>query len=578
MMLNVKVASRPLVIGVCVVLGLLAAPAAAQVPPSQVPGQTPQDIDPARRTPAVQPALIDPATMAVASECPFAGKGEVTLTRIDVAGATLVSREAIDAAVADLLGRAADASVLCTARDRIAALYAQNGEALAAVDIPQQNITDGVLSLRVTEGRVTSVVLENAQALGPSAALARATLGRLDNGGVTRWADVERAFLLTREIPGADIGFALRRTADGTPDGLEVVATAAPRRSLDIGIGAQNLGSEELGREGVSLRVDANSFTPFGERTSLVLFSSLGGEQKVAQLLEEVRLGASGWIVLGDVAYGRSRPGGGLEALELEGRSRVARLGVRYPVIKSRALSLDTGARIEVIDQTNGLGFLRSLGLGLIPLLDEKLRVLAVETNARWQRPGAGLAATGSLEIRKGLGIWNASNAGDSLLSRGEGRPDFVSARLGLGARWSAAPASRSSPFLAVNGAAQWSDSPLPAYEEFQVGNYTVGRGFDPGAASGDSAVAAQLEAGWEFRGAVANTSVFAFMDTARLWNRDDFSYDATLRSIGIGARASTRYGQVGLSWAVPQTDALPGSGRPDARVLLTYNHNFSIR
>lgn len=589
MKLKANTAVRPLARGVAACLGLaLAAPSFAQVAPvptpqavdprQGTPGQTSQDLDPAQRTPAVPSALIDPATLTIAATCPFTGKGEITLKRIDVTGATLVDRAALDRAVADLIGHPADASVLCTARDRIAGVYASRGEALAAVDIPPQTMTDGALTLQVTEGRVRSVALENADAMGPSAALARAYLDALDTGDATRWADVERAFLLAREIPGADLRFALRRSADGSADGLEVVATAAPRRTFDIGVGAQNLGSDELGRNSASVRVDANGFTPYGDRTSLVLFSSFGGEQKVAQLLEEVRLGASGLTLLGDIAYGRSRPGGGLAALELDGHSRVARLGLRYPVIKTRALALDTSVRLEAIDQTNDLGFLRSIGFGAIPLFDEKLRVLSFETNARWQRPERGVVATTALEVRKGLGLLGASDAGDDLLSRAQARPDFVSAKLGLGARWAIRPMARSTPYLGFNGAAQWSNAPLPAYEEFQVGNYTMGRGFDPGAASGDSAAAAQVEAGWDFRGAAGAASVFAFVDSAHVWNRDVGSYDATLRSIGLGARASTRYGQFGLTWAVPQTGATPGDAKPDARVLFTYNHTFSIR
>lgn len=579
MALMTSAARRPLVRGLAVSLGLaLIAPTFAQDRTLTLPGQTPQELDPARRNPAVPAALIDPATLTVAGACPFAGKGTVTLSRIEVIGATLVAREAIDRAVAGLLGQPTDAAVLCTARDLVAAVYAHEGEALATVDIPEQNMTAGVLTLRVTEGRVSHVSLVNPEALGASAALARAYLTAADNGAATHWSDVERAFLLTREIPGADVRFALRRSADDTANGLEVVATAAPRRKLDVSIGAQNFGSEEVGRESLSLRLDANGFTRFGERTSLVLLSSLGGEQKVAQLLEEVRLGASGWTLLADLAHGRSKPGAGLAALELEGESRVARLGARYPWIKTRALALDSGVRLEAIDQSNAVGFLRGAGLGLIPLFDEKLRVLAVETTARWQRPTTGLAATASIELRKGLNVWSASEAGDPLLSRGQARPDFVAARLGFGTRWSVHPSARTSPFLAFNGGAQWSDAPLPAYEEFQVGNYTIGRGFDPGAAGGDSAAAGQIEAGWEFRGGAGSAQVFAFVDGARLWNRDLGSEDSTLRSHGIGARAVSRYGQFGVTWAAPQTGTVAGGATPDARVLLTFNHTFSIR
>ena len=570
---------RPLACSMSVFLGLaFCLPSAAQEVPQTLPGQTPQDIDPAGRTPAVEPARIDPATLAVVAACPFAGKGELTLARIDVAGATLVPRAEIDTAVADLVGHPADAAVLCTARDRVAAVYAAHGEALAAVDIPEQALAGGVLTLRVTEGRIRNVVIENAEALGPSAALVRAYLGALETGQATRWSDVERAFLLVREIPGADVRFALRRTSDGTADGLEIVAIAQPRRKFDIGVSVQNLGSHEVGPASASLRVDANGFSRFGERSSLVLLSSLGGEQKVVQLIEEMHLGASGLVLLGDIAYGRSQPGGALAALELDGHSLVSRLGVRYPLVRTRAVSLDTGVRIEAINQTNDLGFLRSTGLGMIPLFDENLRVVALEANARWQPPGSGLAASAGLELRKGLGIAGASEAGDPLLSRAQAHPDFMSAKLNLGARWSAHPGATSTPFLSFNGAVQLSDSPLPAYEEFQVGNYTIGRGFDPGAASGDSAVAGQLEAGVDLRGSAGAASVFAFADAAHLWNRDAGATRASLRSFGLGLRSYTRAGQFTLTWAVPQTGTVPGGAKADARVMFTFNHTFSIR
>lgn len=578
---NKQAAARPLAHACALAIaGLIASTSAlAQVNTAQVPGQTREEIDPALRTPPVQPRVIDPSQLTAPSPCPFAGQGDVTLTRIDVTGATLVSRDRIDAAVADLVGKSTDAQVLCTARDRVAAVYAQQGEALARVDLPEQRISDGVLTLRVTEGRIAEVNVENAEALGPSAALARGYLDTLRTDGATRWADVERAFLLAREIPGAEAGFAMRRADDNSADGLQALAAFGPRRRFDLGVSVQNMGSEELGRTGVSLRADANSFTRFGERTSLVLYSSHTGAQRVVQLMEEVRIGSGGWLLHGDYAYGRSRPEGALEPLELDGRSRVARLGLRYPLLKSRAASIDMGMRVEGIDQQNDLGFLRGPDGDAIPLFDERLRVLALEFNGRWQSaslPGFGTAA--GIELRQGLEALGASEAGDPLLSRAEARPDFTSARLNLSARYAFAPQSQVSPYVQLNGLAQWSQDVLPAYEEFQVGNYTVGRGYDPGAASGDRAVAAQAEFGLDITGATRRYSVFAFADAARVWNDDSFGYDAEPWSAGAGARVRWRSGQLSLVWASPQTEPLPGAPTPDARVLLTFNHAFSIR
>ena len=576
-----KAAIRPLAHACALaVAGLIASTQAhAQVDTTQIPGQGREENDPALRTPPVQPRVIDPAQLTEPAPCPFAGKGTVTLSGIEVTGSTLVPRERIDASVADLIGHSADAQILCTARDRVAAVYARQGEALARVELPEQRISDGVLTLRVTEGRIADVRIENAEALGPAAGLAGDYLGKTRTEGATRWPDVERAFLLARDIPGADVRFALRRADDGSDNGLQAIATFGPRRRFDLGVSVQNMGSEELGRTGVSLRADANSFTRFGERTSLVLYSSHTGAQQVVQLMEEVRLGASGWLLHGDYAYGRSQPEGALEPLELDGRSRVARLGLRYPLLKSRAASIDMGMRLEGIDQQNDLGFLRGPDGDAIPLFDERLRVLALTLDGRWQSTAVpGLATMAGIELRQGLDALGASEAGEPLLSRSEARPDFTSARLNLGTRFAFAPQSRVSPYVQLNGLAQWTRDVLPAYEEFQVGNYTVGRGYDPGAASGDRALGVQAEFGFDIAGNARRYGVFAFADAARVWNYDSLGYDAEPWSAGAGARMRWSSGQLSLVWASPQSAPLPGAPTPGDRVLLTFNHAFSIR
>jgi len=577
---RMKAAVRPLAFRrAALACALLAAlPAAAQV--LQVPGQSPEEIDPASRLPAVPARTIEPAALAAPGACPFAGQGTVTLSRIEVTGATLVPPAELDAAVADLIGQTGDTELLCSARDRIAAVYAAHGEALARVDLPEQRISGGVLVLRVTEGRIVDARIGNAEGMGPSAALAQAYLDSLKTAGATRWPDVERAFLLVREIPGAEVAFSMRRADDGSADGLQAAATFAPRRKVDLTLSAQNLGSEALGRNGVSARFDANGFTRFGERTSLVLYSSTSGAQQVAQLIEEVRAGSSGLVLTGDVAYGRTEPEGGLAALGLAGDSLVARVGARFPFVKARDAMLDGAARLEVIEQDNALGFLESLGGPEIPLFEESLRVLALELGGRWRHGAANTLGThADVELRQGLEALGASEAGDPLLSRSDAQMDFTSVRLGAGgyAQWPVAQTLV--PYLMLNASAQWTDDSLPAYEEFQIGNYTVGRGFDPGAASGDRAIAAQLELGVNASlDGVAQLGLFGFADGARLWAEDPFGYDAEPWSAGLGVRLRGRTGEFSMTWAAPQSAPFPGAPEPGNSLLLTFSNAFSIR
>jgi hemolysin activation/secretion protein len=128
------------------------------------------------------------------------------------------------------------------------------------------------------------------------------------------------------------------------------------------------------------------------------------------------------------------------------------------------------------------------------------------------------------------------------LLSRAEGDPTaFV-------ARASAYGEFRPSPQLTFSVAprAQYAPNPLLPFEEFSTGNYTVGRGYDPGALTGDSGIGVQAEVrvgslvprrvdGWAFQ-------PFAFFDAARVWNEDKLSLyprdPQSLYSAGGGLRA----------------------------------------
>ena len=88
-------------------------------------------------------------------------------------------------------------------------------------------------------------------------------------------------------------------------------------------------------------------------------------------------------------------------------------------------------------------------------------------------------------------------------------------------------------PWLEVNPQLQWTDQSLLAYEQYQIGNFTVGRGYDPGAASGDRAYAAQVQAGWPIGfhawGERSVAEPYVFYDAAHLENL--YGYHTTVES-----------------------------------------------
>ena len=125
---------------------------------------------------------------------------------------------------------------------------------------------------------------------------------------------------------------------------------------------------------------------------------------------------------------------------------------------------------------------------------------------------------------------------------------------------------------------AQYSGDPLFAFEEFSGGNYTVGRGYDPGTILGDSGIGFQAEL--RYGSAYPRTrndwalQPFVFYDHGWTWNNDALLLIGRqeLNSVGGGLRAA--YGdrfRLEALVAVPLQRAGFQLERGDPRFLISF-------
>jgi hemolysin activation/secretion protein len=130
---------------------------------------------------------------------------------------------------------------------------------------------------------------------------------------------------------------------------------------------------------------------------------------------------------------------------------------------------------------------------------------------------------------------------------------------------------------LALGARGQYAWKPLLSFEEFSAGNYTVGRGYDPGALLGDMGFGTQAEIRYGSRIPLsANKPAvegYAFWDHAIVRNRDRLlpviGRDH-LNSVGAGARINWDRFILDAGVAVPLTHVGPFNSRPDPRVLIS--------
>lgn len=556
-----------------------ASPAIAQVGPGALPSREQVEIPRTQEAPPPASARVRDESARTAA-CPFADSPiEVTLDRIRF---VRPDGNALPAELADVLRGTAPApgthrlAYLCELRDSAASALRTHGY-VAGVTIPPQEITGGEAVLTVIPARLTDVRIEGAP--GPYARAVESRIALLKSLEALNTREVERILLGANDMPGLRVTMNLR--AAGTGPG-EVIGILSVRYTPFTVIGNfQNTGSRTLGRESGTVRFEYYGLTGHSDRTFVGASSTADfREQQVVQIGQY--FGTDGGTTFGArFSHAWSRPD--LGALDLRSRSLVGGFDISAPIARTVRSSADVGGGFEIIEQTIKL----QAGGGGIPVTQDKLRVAYLRISGSARAPQfAGpdrWAIGGSLELRKGLDILDATEtatitAAGYAPSRFDGVATATVLRGGVSGQVSLGR------YFSLGGTAQgqWASDPLLSFEEFSVGNLTLGRGYDPGATAGDKALGARIEprAMLPVEGPVAY-QLFGFFDIVRIWNDDLFTTEngRSLRSVGGGLRAWLP-GRLALdvSYARPLDPELnlPGATRAPARLLLSLTVQFS--
>lgn len=524
-------------------------------------------------------ALDDPAMAGI----------RVTLSAVRFTGGEAAADVDLAGAAQPYLGRELPLSVLCDIRARASEALADAGY-LAAVEIPEQRLDGGVAELRVVVGRLVAVRVRGEP--GGNTGVLERYLQHLVDQPVFNVTEAERYLLLADDIPGMDVRLSLRAAANGQPGDLigEIAVVAQP---VQVSFNLQNMGSRELGRFGGTLGAQVYGLTGLGDVTTVSLFSSHDfSEQQTVQVAHDFLVGGDGLKLGGQLTLGWAHPTLGIAGFDVRSETLFGSVRAAWPLVRSQAQTVVVSTGLDIVDQ--------DVRANRFLLSRDRVRVawLRMDGN-QTDRPSLArqngytpyeprLRLAYGVELRRGLSILGANpdcraallacTASNKLPSRIEQDPTATLMRLDLAAEFRPVPAFT----VALRAAAQGASNALPAFEEMTGGNYSTGRGYDPGAITGDRGVSGSLEfrlGSLIPRGAGAYAvQPFAFVDAARLNDRDPSQRALNpdkLVSVGGGVRFAWARGMQGdAAVAVPlhRTDGQVLGGRPrgDARLLFS--------
>lgn len=530
---------------------------------------TREQLDPGRvRVPETAPGSDASATSVPEPEpgaAPSAPEGfRFRLEGLTIDEATVYSPDEFLAEYEDLIGTDIGIGELRAIGDLIERKYREDGYIAARVVVPPQTIENGRPRLVVFEGRIVHYEINGD--IGPVKELIASYLDNLITDRPAHFSELERYLLLSRDVPGISLTATLRPAGDSSPGGVVLVVDTA-RKQFDGFVSAANLSSEPTGPYTFAIGGAINSTTAFGERTGAVLvFDPEFKEQVTGFVSEEIRIGDEGFVLRFSATQSYSDPGDFLKELNIMNWATIFTLEGEFPIVRSREFNWHVYGGFAYVDQRSDIAGAE--------LFDDQLRTFYSGMRVLWRPPATGTTISAQFEGRLGIDDWGASAS-----TAGRSRPDGVVDYALL--RGEVSFSQPLGPFFTIysRGVGQHSANQLLSYEEFILGHLSVGRGYEPGALTGDSGFGVQTELQYSHP-AIANPYVddvqfFGFYDWARVFDRNSQLSDfEELSSWGLGVRFTTLETILSEFYlAVPLERALSTSARkpePSVRFRVT--------
>ena len=470
---------------------------------------------------------------------PETAPGESIFIRsIETDASEILSREEIRRILQDYEGRRASLADLFGIVDLFNDLYREKGFITARAILPPQQVKEGIVRIRLVEGRLGKIIVAENRTNRESYYRKRISL---ENGDLLRVDVLEKNIVFFNRTNDAQIRAELSAgEAFGTTD---CVIRAEEPLKIRMTLFADNAGREETGQERIGAITQINSAFGYGDPLVISMLAS-DGSQSLAAVYEApvntlgTRIGA---IV---DSNSNSLKHGDLGALDINGRAQTFGGFINHPFQATRNFKLEGFAGFyEKYSKTK---------FGEIVLTETRVH---------------DVVAGFSFQINDSGGIWFSRHEftrGNESIAR---EKNFFRYKFSLTRVHQILPDIG----LMVRTAGQMADSNLlPASEQFQLGGMTTVRGYPEGLLLGDDGYFAGVELNFPlfpaetlFFGMSMKERIkgFTFFDHGGAFAykgaNQSIDYNDFLTSAGIGLNVTvSRYLSGRVSWGIPLSQA----------------------
>jgi hemolysin activation/secretion protein len=510
------------------VLAIVIAFPALAAPPTTLPGAVQPGHDRPLPQPAQPPAFDFSVEAPQRSAVPRAvDEIHFQLKDIRIVGAVSLSADRFRPLYAGLLGKSVTLADILDVADAIEKEYRAAGFVLVRAYVPPQHVKDGIFTIRIAEGFVAATSVEGGSA--ETRARVKSYLRPVLADKPLHLGTIERALLIANDIPGVQATGILRPSST-VPGASDLVVTINSPK-ISGGLSASNRGSHLSGLWTVTGNAAYNDILGNDQLTANATVDPIHARQYGGQLKYAMALGDDGLVgsIFGAASHGA--PAGSLGAVDIRTDSWAVGPRLTYPLIRTRdeTLSLDGGFTVQDA-HVNILG---------TKISHDQWRVadLAI-TYLRNDFLAGSWAAT--IDAAQGLPILGATDNHSPDLSLG-GRTTFTKL---TGLVHYTAPLFDDFSFAAT-AQGQYSFNPLIEGEQILFGGMNIGRGYEPGAITGDRGVGGSAELRYDTRifndYYIQDLQPYVYLEGARAWNiprpAEAGLLKQSIASVGAGLR-----------------------------------------
>ena len=486
----------------------------------------------------------------------IAGGKKVYIRQINVEGATLIKEQTIQAIISKYENKELTLSEINQIAGDISSAYIKQGYILARAYIPQQEIKDGVLEVKVIEGKIGRIIVTGNKSY--STDFIKSYFSVVKNEPSPKDETLNRAILLLDDYPSLKVVKTVLK-AGKEPGTTDIYVEVKDARPMSGSISCDNFGSDITSKDRLNMTFNIGNLITSGDY--LMLNGIIGLDSinfnKLSYGRAEYTLpidsnGTKLGIYYANDIY---EAGEQYTILNLNGKAHVAGIYVTHPVIEKNDERLDVRFGFDYIDTYDYL-------LGNINSKD-KIRAFNISATYDFLDNLYGRNILNLTYYQGVRGLFGGSGKNDPLVSRTGADGAFNKWTADI-VRVQKLPGYN---YLVLRASGQLANEPLFEAEQFYLGGVGSVLGFEPSSVSGDSGYLFSAEL--YLSPPYPNTIVFnnqklkdtlkfvLFVDNGGVYRNDvqpGENKSDYLTSIGAGLRLyAGKNFSVMYDWAVPE-------------------------